>query len=61
MLDAANRSLTIARALAEASREGVQPPESLVNPYLARVDGDDAELRALREKVSQFKSLFRTH
>ena len=59
-LDAAQRSLAIARALAEAHRLGVRPPEYVLDAYLARVDADETRLHELRAKVAQFKVMLRT-
>ena len=60
-LDIAHGSMTIAQALADAHRCGERPPDALVNAYLARVDRDAAKLAERRDKVQQFKRLFRVH
>jgi len=57
-LDAANRSLRIAQALADGYRSGVRPPDAILDAYFVAVERDQAQLAALREKVQQFKSSF---
>ena len=49
-LDVAHRSMTIAQVLAEGHRDGVPPPDALIDAYLARADRDAAQLWALRQK-----------
>ena len=47
----AARSLAIARALAEAHRSGLTPPDGILDAYLATIDRDEAKLVTLRERV----------
>ena len=46
----AARSLGIARALAEAHRSGLRPPDGILDAYLARIEHDEAQLVNLREQ-----------
>lgn len=55
-LRAATRSLAIARALGEAHRSSLRPPEGILDAYLATIERDEARLVELRERVAQFKS-----
>jgi hypothetical protein len=60
-LEAARRSLTIARELAEAHRSGQRPHEAALTTYLASIERDEDTVQGLRAKVAQFKGLFKTH
>jgi hypothetical protein len=51
----AARSLGIARALAEAHRSGLRPPDGILEAYLATVERDEAQLVGLRERVQRFR------
>lgn len=53
VLDFASRSLAMARALAEGYRSGLRPPEDVLDAYLARIERDEAELKALRQRVAE--------
>ena len=46
----AARSLGIARALAEAHRSGLRPPDGILDAYLASIEHDEAQLVNLREQ-----------
>jgi len=54
-LGAGKRSVTIARALAEAHRSGLRPPDDVIDAYLARLEHDQSQLHRLRGKVAEFK------
>jgi hypothetical protein len=54
-LDMASRSLAMARALAEGCRSGLRPPDDVVDAYLARVEHDESQVSALRERISRLK------
>jgi Asp-tRNA(Asn)/Glu-tRNA(Gln) amidotransferase A subunit family amidase len=43
----------MARALAEGYRSGLRPPEDVLDAYLARIERDEAELKALRQRVAE--------
>ena len=60
-LDASQRSVTIARTLISGLLNGQHPPDDVVRAYALQAEQDEALVTALREKVSQFKALFRTH
>jgi hypothetical protein len=60
-LEAARRSLKIARELAEAHRSGHRPHDAALTTYLASIERDEDTLQGLRAKVAQFKGLFKTH
>ena len=60
-LEAARRSLKIARELAEAHRSGQRPHEAALATYLTSIERDEDTLQRLRAKVPQFKGLFKTH
>ena len=60
-LEAAQRSVTIARELADGLLNGRHPPDNVVRVYAEQIDRDAAQLAELREKVEEFKSWFRTH
>ena len=55
-LDAAERNLSIARALASGFVSHVQPPEVVLEAYLACFEGDEAQLKDLRQRVEQLKN-----
>jgi hypothetical protein len=54
-LDAADRSLRIARALADGCRSRLHPPDDVLDAYLACVERDEAQVKDLVDRVSQFK------
>jgi hypothetical protein len=51
----AARNVGMARALAEAHRSGLRPPESILEAYLAAVERDEAQLVTLRQQVQRFR------
>jgi hypothetical protein len=51
----ATRSLAIARALAEAHRSGLTPPDGILEAYLATLDRDEAQLATMRERVQRLR------
>jgi hypothetical protein len=53
VLDAADRSLAIARALAEGYRAGLRPPDDVLDAYLVRIERDQALLKELRERAAE--------
>ena len=55
MLDAAGRSMAIARTLAEGFRAGLRPPEDVLDAYLARIDRDQEQLNELRQRMAGVK------
>jgi hypothetical protein len=54
-LGAGKRSVTIARALAEAHRSGLRPPDDVIEAYLARLEDDQVQLHKLRDKLAEFR------
>jgi hypothetical protein len=54
-LDAADRSLRIARALADGYRSRLHPPEDVLDAYLACVERDEAQVKELVDRISQFR------
>jgi hypothetical protein len=56
VLDAADRSLAIARALAEGYRAGLRPPDDVLDAYLVRIERDQALVKELRERVAELRS-----
>jgi hypothetical protein len=56
VVDAAGRSLAIARALAEGYREGLRPPDDILEAYFARIERDEAELSSLRQRLAELTS-----
>ena len=52
----AARSLSIARALAEAHRSGLTPPDGILDAYLATLDRDEAKLATIRERVQGLRA-----
>jgi hypothetical protein len=52
LLDAAGRSLAIARSLAEGYRSGLRPPDDVLDAYLARIERDEEQLRELRRRLA---------
>jgi hypothetical protein len=52
----AARSLGIARALAEAHRSGLQPPDGILDAYLATLERDEAHLLTLRAHVQRLRA-----
>jgi hypothetical protein len=60
-LEAARRSTTLARTLAEGYRSSQRPPEDVIEAYLARINDEEAKLAELRNMVTHFKFWFRTH
>lgn len=54
-LDVAQRSLAIARSLADGFRAGVRPPDNVLDAYMTAVERDEARLHALREKARQLR------
>ena len=60
-LEAARRSLTIAKTVAEAHDSGRRLPAATMSSYLVQIEHDKAQLPELQEKLRQFKSWFRTH
>ena len=54
-LGAGKRSVTIARALAEAHRSGLRPPDDVIDAYLARLEHDQLQLHKLRDKIAEFR------
>jgi hypothetical protein len=55
-IDTANRSLAIARALAEGCRSSLRPPEDVIEAYLTRIDRDEANLVELRHRLAALKA-----
>jgi hypothetical protein len=55
MLDAAGRSMAIARSLAEGFRAGLRPPEDVLEAYLARIERDQEQLNELRQRMADLK------
>ena len=55
-VNAADRSLKIARALAEGCRSRLHPPEDVIEAYLARVERDEAQIKKLAARIEQFKA-----
>ena len=55
MLDAAGRSMAIARTLAEGFRAGLRPPDDVLDAYLARIDSDQEQLNELRQRMAGVK------
>ena len=51
----AARNLSIARALAEAHRSGLHPPDGILDAYLATIDRDDAQLARFREQGQRIR------
>jgi hypothetical protein len=60
-LEAARRSLVIARELADAHHDGRRLPDATVTDFLNGLARDEDTLQELRGKVAQFKGWFRTH
>jgi hypothetical protein len=54
-LDAADRSLRIARALADGCRARLHPPDDVLEAYLVCVERDEAHLKELADRVEQIK------
>jgi hypothetical protein len=55
-LNTAERSLRIARALADGCRSGLRPPDEVVEAYLACVERDEMLLQELTQRAEQFKA-----
>jgi hypothetical protein len=55
----AARSLGIARALAEAHRAGLRPPDGILDAYLASIERDEAQLVNLREQGQRWRQAAR--
>jgi len=51
----AARSLGIARALAEAHRSGLTPPDGILEAYFATLERDEAQLATMRERVQRLR------
>jgi hypothetical protein len=51
----AARSLAIARALAEAHRSGLTPPDGILEAYFATLERDEAQLTTLRERAQRLR------
>jgi hypothetical protein len=49
------RSLAIARALAEAHRSGLTPPDGILEAYFVTLERDEAQLATLRERVQRLR------
>ena len=60
-LDAAKRSMTIARELTDGLLSGQHPPRDVLHVYATQVDLDQAQLAELLDKVRKFKAMFSTH
>ena len=54
-LDAADRSLHIARALADGCRSRLHPPDDVLEAYLVRVERDEAQIKELAIRIEQIK------
>jgi len=54
-VDAAERSLRIARALAEGCQSRLHPPEDVIEAYLARLERDEVVLKDIAGRLEQFK------
>jgi hypothetical protein len=54
-LDAADRSLRIARALADGCRSRLHPPDDVLEAYLVCVERDEVHLKELSTRVEQLK------
>jgi hypothetical protein len=52
-LEVANRNTSIARALADGYRSGVNPPDVVLEAYFASFDRDEARLAELRNQLLQ--------
>lgn len=55
-LDTAQRSVRIARALAEGCRSSLHPPDDVVDAYLACVERDERQIETLVARVAHFRS-----
>jgi hypothetical protein len=55
-LDIAQRSLTMARALAEGARVGMLPPEATLGAYLARIERDQGRVAELMEHLQRLRA-----
>ena len=56
VLGTAERSLSIARALAAGYRSGVHPPDVVLEAYSAAFERDEAQLAELRDKIQHFRN-----
>ena len=54
-LEAAHRSIRIARALAEGCRSRLHPPDDVVEAYLVCVERDEEQLKELLDKCAELK------
>ena len=55
-LEAGERAIAIARALAQGYRSGVHPPDVVLEAYFASFERDEALLAETRRKIEQMKS-----
>ena len=55
LLDTADRSLAIARSLAEGYRAGLRPPDDVLDAYLARIERDEEQLQGLRRRMADLR------
>jgi len=55
-LEAAHRSIRIARALAEGCRSRLHPPDDVVEAYLVCVERDEEQLRELLDKSAELRN-----
>lgn len=60
-LDAAERSTTITRTLAEGLLSGQRPPDDVVRRYAAEAAADGERIAELRGRLALFRSMPRTH
>ena len=54
-LEAAHRSIRIARALAEGCRSRLLPPDDVVEAYLVCVERDEEQVKELLDKCAELK------
>ena len=54
-LDAADRSLRIARALADGCRSRLHPPDDVLEAYLVCVERDEAQIKELATRLERIK------
>jgi hypothetical protein len=60
-LDAAQRSITITRKLAEGLLSGQHPPDDVIREYAAQAAEDEERLAELRGRMALFRAMSRTH
>lgn len=60
-LEAAQRSVTIAKLFIESQRSGIPLPASILDAYAISTEHNETQIRELRSRVRAFKSMFSVH